>query len=168
MSSLKRKASGTTAEPDVKKSKANGNIASFFGAAPKPAQNSSGAPGGAMAPAPATKFDKEKWLAGLTDEQKKLLKLEIDTMHDSWLSLLKDDITTKEFLDLKKFLDRETAAGKKWFPPAEDVYSWYALLLPRIFATIYYKYANIRPIGLATHPSTMSRSSSSARTHTTT
>ncbi|KAJ6786061.1 hypothetical protein PWT90_02755 [Aphanocladium album] len=125
MSSLKRKASGTGPEPEVKKPKANGNIASFFGATPKPAQTAGG-PGSfaAATPAPAIKFDKEKWLAGLTPEQKTLLKLEIDTMHDSWLGLLKDDITTKEFLDLKKYLNRETAAGKKWFPPAEDVYSW--------------------------------------------
>lgn len=123
MASLKRKASGSAAEPDVKKAKANGNIASFFGSAPKPgpAGGSSSAP---TASAPAAKFDKEKWLAGLTPEQKTLLELEIETMHDSWLGLLKDDIMTKEFLDLKKFLARETAAGKKWFPPKEDVYSW--------------------------------------------
>ncbi|KAK5992757.1 Uracil-DNA glycosylase [Cladobotryum mycophilum] len=85
-------------------------------AAPKPA--------GSASSAPASKFDKEKWVAGLTAEEKKLLKLEIDTLHDSWLALLKDDIVSKEFLDLKKFLDRETASGKKWFPPKEDVYSW--------------------------------------------
>lgn len=126
MSSLKRKASGPGPEPEGKKTKANGNIASFFGAAPKPAQAAGSTTAGAATTTAATpsKFDKEKWLAGLTPEQKTLLKLEIETMHDSWLGLLKDDITTKEFLDLKKYLDRETAAGKKWFPPPEDVYSW--------------------------------------------
>lgn len=125
MSSVKRKASGSGPEPELKKPKANGNIASFFGAAPKPAQTAAGSKSAAATPAPAaTKFDKEKWLAVLTPEQRTLLKLEIETMHESWLGLLKDDITTKEFLDLKKFLDRETAAGKKWFPPKEDVYSW--------------------------------------------
>lgn len=116
MSSLKRKAATTGNETEAKKTKANGSIASFFGAAPKPA--------GTAAPSPAAKFDKAKWVEGLTAEQKELLKLEIDTLHDSWLALLKDDVTTKEFLDLKKFLNRETAAGKKWFPPKEDVYSW--------------------------------------------
>ncbi|RAL68261.1 hypothetical protein DID88_008960 [Monilinia fructigena] len=35
-------------------------------------------------PAPAAfKFNKEKWVATLTDEQKDLLKLEIDTLHES-------------------------------------------------------------------------------------
>jgi uracil-DNA glycosylase len=116
MSSLKRKAATTGNEAEAKKTRANGSISSFFGAAPKPA--------GAAAPSPATKFDKAKWVEGLTAEQKELLQLEIDTLHDSWLALLKDDVTTKEFLELKKFLNRETAAGKKWFPPKEDVYSW--------------------------------------------
>ncbi|KAM3557172.1 hypothetical protein MY1884_004674 [Beauveria asiatica] len=123
MSGLKRKASGSVPAPELKKTKANGNIASFFGAVPRPAQTA-GAASLTTAPPPAAKFDKTKWLASLTPEQKKLLKLEIETMHESWLGLLKDDITTKEFLDLKKFLERETAAGKKWFPPQEDVYSW--------------------------------------------
>ncbi|KAH8125308.1 hypothetical protein ACSS6W_004874 [Trichoderma asperelloides] len=115
MSSLKRKAATTGNETEAKKTRANGSISSFFGAAPKPA---------GAAPSPAAKFDKAKWVEGLTAEQKELLKLEIDTLHDSWLALLKDDVTTKEFLELKKFLNRETAAGKKWFPPKEDVYSW--------------------------------------------
>ena len=123
-SSLKRKASGSGASsPEVKKPKANGNIASFFGAAPKPGQTAAGTSSPSAATT-TTKFDKDKWVASLTPEQRSLLKLEIDTMHESWLGLLKDDITTKEFLDLKTFLDRETAAGKKWFPPKEDVYSW--------------------------------------------
>lgn len=120
MSTLKRKAGTSADENDSKKPKANGNIASFFGAAPKPSATTSGS-----APeAPALKFDKEKWVASLTPEQKELLQLEIDTMDQSWLAQLKDDITTKGFLDLKKFLKEETASKKKWFPPAEDVYSW--------------------------------------------
>lgn len=121
MSTLKRKADTDAATSDAKKPKANGNIASFFGSAPKPA--ASNAAGNAPQPA-ATKFDKEKWVAGLTDEQKELLKLEIETLHESWLAQLKDDITTNEFLGLKRFLAAETKAKKKWFPPAEDVYSW--------------------------------------------
>ncbi|KAK7223773.1 hypothetical protein V2G26_011776 [Clonostachys chloroleuca] len=113
---LKRKA-GVAGGNDAKKPKANGNIASFFGA-PKPAAKGSGAE------APALKFDKQKWVDSLTPEQKTLLQLEIDTLHESWLAHLKDDITTTQFLDLKKFLQAETKAGRKWFPPAEDVYSW--------------------------------------------
>lgn len=117
MSTLKRKAAAAAGRGDTKKAKADGNIASFFGAAPKPA--------GSVAAAPAVKFDKAKWLGTLTAEQKELLQLEINTLDDSWLAHLKDDITTKEFLELKRFLNRETAAGRKWFPPKEDVYSWY-------------------------------------------
>lgn len=115
MSTLKRKA-GAGPEADSKKAKTNGNIAAFFGgSASKPVEAS----------APTVRFNKAEWVKSLTADQKDLLKLEIETIHDSWLNHLKDDITTKEFLDLKRFLKRETAAGKKWFPPAEDVYSWY-------------------------------------------
>lgn len=122
MSTLKRKAAGE-AGADPKKPK-QGNIMSFFGA-PKPGSSSNGQSGSAGAPEPpAPKFDKEKWVASLTPEQRQLLQLEIDTLHESWLALLKDELVTKEFLELKRFLDRETAAGRKWFPPKEDVYSW--------------------------------------------
>lgn len=114
MSTLKRKAEGLP-EGDAKKPKANGNIASFFAPVAKTAAKSAAA---------STTFNKKKWVDSLTAEQKKLLALEIDTLDESWLAHLKDDIVTKEFLELKKFLDRETAAGKKWFPPKEDVYSW--------------------------------------------
>ncbi|KPM37361.1 hypothetical protein AK830_g9194 [Neonectria ditissima] len=113
MSTLKRKANSSPNGGDAKKPKANANIASFFGAAPKPVSGP-----------PALKFDKAKWLASLSQEQKDLLKLEIETLDESWLAHLKDDITTKEFLDLKRFLERETKTGRKWFPPQEDVYSW--------------------------------------------
>ncbi|KAK3693587.1 uracil-DNA glycosylase-like protein [Podospora appendiculata] len=131
MSAIKRKAA-TQAGSDAKKTKQNGSIMSFFGppktgpSAAAKSQTSSGQPSASTAgPEPAAlKFDKAKWVASLTPEQRELLKLEIDTLHTSWLAHLKDEITTKEFLDLKKFLDRETAAGKKWFPPKEDVYSW--------------------------------------------
>ncbi|ODA76126.1 hypothetical protein RJ55_08409 [Drechmeria coniospora] len=118
MSAVKRKGSSLATETEAKKPKANGNIASFFGAAPKPKSN------GVSSPAPAVKFDKKKWVDGLTSEQKELLKLEIETLDDSWLAHLKDEVSSKEFLELKRFLGRETAAGKKWFPPQEDVYSW--------------------------------------------
>ncbi|KAL2132857.1 hypothetical protein VTI74DRAFT_3231 [Chaetomium olivicolor] len=123
MSTLKRKAAAE-AGADAKKAKQS-NIMSFFGA-PKPAAGSaSKTTAAASVPEPAApKFDKAKWVATLTPEQKGLLQLEIDTLHESWLVHLKDELVTKEFLELKRFLDRETAAGKKWFPPKEDVYSW--------------------------------------------
>ncbi|KAG5975525.1 hypothetical protein E4U58_000722 [Claviceps cyperi] len=120
MAAPKRKADESVPNAaETKKPKVNGSIASFFGAVPKPT------PAGNTAPrSPAVKFDKKKWEGGLTAEQKKLLQLEIDTLDESWLAHLKDEITSKEFLDLKRFLDKETSAGKKWFPPKEDVYSW--------------------------------------------
>ena len=74
--------------------------------------------------APAPKFDKAKWVEKLTPDQKELLALEIESMDESWLAQLKDDVLSKDFLDLKRFLKKEHEAGKKIFPPAPDVYSW--------------------------------------------
>ena len=85
---------------------------------------SAAAPPPAEAAAPLPKFDKEKWVEKLTPDQKDLLALEIASLHESWLSQLKDEILTKEFLDLKRFLKKEHESGKKIFPPAADVYSW--------------------------------------------
>lgn len=73
------------------------------------------------------KFDKEKWVAKLTPEQKELLSLEIETLHESWLAQLKDEVVTKEFLDLKRFLKTEKEAGQKVFPPEKEIYSWFVL-----------------------------------------
>lgn len=123
---LKRKA-GEIATDAAKKPK-NASITSFFGA-PKPAATpASNKPDPASAPATTPiVFDKEAWVAKLSDEQKELLKLEIDTLHESWLGALKDEVTSESFLNLKRFLKREQDSGAKIFPPMEDVYSWYAL-----------------------------------------
>ena len=126
---VKRKGAALTSSQDAKKPKANGNIAAFFGT-PKAASTCSSGTNFAPNP-PAPKFDKKKWIDGLSAEQKELLQLEINTMDDSWLAVLKDDMTTKEFLNLKKFLKQETVSGTKWFPPAEDVYSWFVCPLLR-------------------------------------
>ena len=105
--SLKRKAAELAAG-EAKKTKANSSITSFFGA-PK---------------AKAVEFDKAKWVESLTDEQKDLLKLEIHSLHESWLAHLKDEIVTKDFLDLKRFIKEELRMQKTIFPPLQDVYSW--------------------------------------------
>lgn len=136
MSSIKRKAAAQIAGSDAKKPKQNASITSFFGA-PKAISTSAAngvksSPGGSFpastaASEVAAKFDKAKWVATLTDEQRELLQLEIDTLDESWLAQLKGEIVTKEFLDLKRFLGREATAGKKVFPPPEDIYSWYGL-----------------------------------------
>lgn len=135
MTSIKRKAAGQIAGSDPKKPKQNASITSFFGA-PKTLSTTASANGVRSSPtsssptspaateANAPKFDKAKWVAGLTDEQKELLQLEIDTLDESWLAQLKAEIVTKEFLDLKRFLNKEASSGKKIFPPREDIYSW--------------------------------------------
>ncbi|KAK4140297.1 uracil-DNA glycosylase-like protein [Dichotomopilus funicola] len=122
MSTLKRKAAADAAA-NAKKAK-QGNIMSFFGGpkANTPGKNGTTAPVPVFEP--AVKFDKNKWAATLDPEQRKLLQLEIDTLHESWLALLRDELVSKEFLDLKRFLARELGAGKTVFPPMEDVYSW--------------------------------------------
>ncbi|KAI6847037.1 uracil-DNA glycosylase [Hortaea werneckii] len=130
--SLKRKATDLAADA-AKKPKANSAITSFF-SQPKPNPptsstnpavphtNGDAAPG-ADATQPV-KFDKDAWVAKLTPEQKELLKLEIETLHESWLGALKEEVVSKEFLDLKRFLKRELETGKKVFPPSDDIYSW--------------------------------------------
>ena len=77
---------------------------------------------------PASRFDKDKWVATLTPEQKEHLALEINTMDLSWLALLKDEIVKPEFIALKKFIVGEIRSGQTIFPPSEDVYSWYVLV----------------------------------------
>lgn len=139
---LKRKAGGdANGAADAKKPKQSG-IMSFFGGKTSPNGASSSAKGsgaagvaGASSTVAAPKFDKATWVESLTPEQRDLLKLEIETLHESWLAHLKDDVTSKEFLDLKRFLNRETQAGRKWFPPAEDVYSWCVLRKPLSLGT---------------------------------
>ncbi|KAI4247470.1 MAG: hypothetical protein L6R40_001418 [Gallowayella cf. fulva] len=134
---LKRKAGeiAATTAGAAKKPKANASITSFFkqpASEAKPARatgqttplSSLTNPSPSDPPIAAPKFDKAKWLEKLNDEQKELLTLEIETLHESWLAQLKDEIVSKEFLDLKRFLKKEKEAGKTIFPPMEDVYSW--------------------------------------------
>ena len=114
MASLKRKAD-TAAANDSKKPKKDASLTSFFGQ-PKitPASNATSTP---EAQGIAPSWDKEKWVAGLTAEQKDLLKLEIDTLDPTWLAHLKDEIVTPSFLGLKRFLKKEIDAKKTVFPP---------------------------------------------------
>ncbi|KAI0014887.1 uracil-DNA glycosylase [Xylariomycetidae sp. FL0641] len=124
MSGLKRKSGDALGATDAnKKPRANASITSFFGSKPAAAPSSSPNSSSSADPAPS-KFDKAKWVATLTPEQKRHLALEIQTLDPSWLALLKDEIVRPEFLALKKFLEAEVKSGKKVFPPREDVYSW--------------------------------------------
>ncbi|KAF2737900.1 uracil-DNA glycosylase [Polyplosphaeria fusca] len=115
--SLKRKAAEVAT--DAKKVKPNASITSFFGA-PKPKP---GAPAAATSTA-AANFDKDVWISKLSEEQKDLLKLEIETLDDSWLPHLKDVLVSDRFLELKRFLKKELASGQTVYPPMKDVYSW--------------------------------------------
>ncbi|RAR07324.1 uracil-dna glycosylase [Stemphylium lycopersici] len=114
--SLKRKTAAAVTDAS-KKPKQNGSITAFFGA-PK------ADPAKPKQTAAAAKFDRDAWVANLTDEQKELLKLELDTLHESWLPHLKDVLVTPQFLELKRFLKKELAGPKPIYPPMEDVYSW--------------------------------------------
>ncbi|GAD98646.1 uracil DNA N-glycosylase Ung1, putative [Paecilomyces variotii No. 5] len=117
---VKRNANHLSSSPDsAKKPKANGSITSFFGA-PKPRVEITN---GSSSPT-VSKFNKDKWVASLTPEQKELLQLEIDTLDVSWLAHLKDELVTPEFLNLKRFLKKEKDAGVTVFPPEKDIYSW--------------------------------------------
>lgn len=123
--SLKRKAADITADA-AKKAKPNSSITSFFGQ-PKSSISSNASEPASSQTAPETApvpFDKDAWLAKLTPEQKELLKLEINTLHESWLAVLKDEVTSEGFLELKRFLKKEAETGKTIYPPSADVYSW--------------------------------------------
>ncbi|KAF8455521.1 uracil-DNA glycosylase-like protein [Terfezia claveryi] len=105
----KRKAPATT-EDTPKKTRA---ITSFFVA--KDGGGGKSADGN---------FDTDAWAETLTDEQRRLLKLELETMHVSWLGALKEVLVTEQFLGLKKFLEDEKKAGKTIYPAEQDIYSW--------------------------------------------
>lgn len=123
MATLKRKAELTAAANDPKKPKKDSTLTSFFGQ-PKIVNSAAKSAVAPESQGAAPNFDKEKWVATLSEEQKDLLKLEIDTLDPTWLAHLKDDITKPSFLDLKRFLKREIDSGKTIFPPLEEVYSW--------------------------------------------
>ena len=111
----------STPTSDAKKPK-GGSITSFFGV-PKPKAPSTQGTESQSLPHSST-FNKDKWVASLTAEQKELLQLEIDTLDESWLAHLKDDVTTPGFLNLKRFLKKEKESKVQVFPPDEDIYSW--------------------------------------------
>jgi len=130
---LKRKGNNlpSSSPAEAKKPKTNASITSFFGqpqSTSNPSKPASNATNGFSTTAPPIlKFDKARWVAKLTPEQRTLVKLEIDTLDESWLAHLKDEILSPGFLDLKRFLKSEIDSGKKVFPPMEEVYSWSVL-----------------------------------------
>lgn len=67
---------------------------------------------------------KTKFISTLTEEQKELLDLEINTMEDSWFQALSGEFLRPYFLTLKRFLKAQYAAKQTIFPPQNDIYSW--------------------------------------------
>ncbi|POS82115.1 hypothetical protein EPUL_005577, partial [Erysiphe pulchra] len=117
---LKRKVATEGATYNAKKPKVNSSITSFFS---KPKSDNPNTVEDSTVLS-TSKFDKEAWVNTLTSEQKKLLKLEIDTLHESWIKELKDDLVKPSFLSLKRFLQKEKDDRKTVFPPEKDIYSW--------------------------------------------
>ena len=74
--------------------------------------------------APVIDFDKDAWAETLTGGQRRLLQLELETMHVSWLAELKDVLITPQFLSLKEFLEREKKEKRIVYPAEADIYSW--------------------------------------------
>lgn len=74
--------------------------------------------------APDINFDKDAWAKTLTEGQKQLLQLELETMHVSWLAELKDVLVTPQFLSLKEFLEKEKKEKRIVYPAEADIYSW--------------------------------------------
>lgn len=59
-----------------------------------------------------------------------LLQLEHKTITENWMQILQVEFRKPYFASLKKFLQAEKAAGKKIYPPEEDIYSWTRLCSP--------------------------------------
>lgn len=83
--------------------------------------SSSSSGGGAP---PVTNFDKDVWAQTLSEGQRRLLQLELETMHVSWLAELKDVLITPQFLSLKEFLEKEKKEKRIVYPAEADIYSW--------------------------------------------
>lgn len=60
----------------------------------------------------------------LTNTQKDMLQLEIDTMDPSWFNHVSEELTKPYFLAIKAFLRSEATKKATIFPPEKDIYSW--------------------------------------------
>ena len=159
---LKRNADHLSASSADSKKTKSASITSFFGPPKSKAPHTTQGMASAPVPPGSASFNKAKWVTSLTAEQKELLQLEIDTLDESWLAHLKDEVVTTEFLNLKRFLKKEKDSNTKVFPPEEDIYSWYLESEPAIPCLVLTYYP-----GPDTRLCTVSKLSSSARIHTT-
>ncbi|KAH9983086.1 uracil-DNA glycosylase [Russula compacta] len=76
-------------------------------------------------------FSLAEYVASLTEDQKRLLKLECETMGRSWLKVLKDEIKKPYFISLKEFLWKggvhgpdDSAQDLQVYPAPRNIYSW--------------------------------------------
>ncbi|KAH9928692.1 uracil-DNA glycosylase-like protein [Fomitopsis serialis] len=76
-------------------------------------------------------FSMSEFQAALSDEERKLLALECETLGKSWFKMLKDEIRKPYFLKLKQFLydagvhgAKDSAPNLKIYPSPKNIYSW--------------------------------------------
>ncbi|KAL1659922.1 uracil-DNA glycosylase-like protein [Schizophyllum commune] len=88
-------------------------------------------------------FSVSAFVESLSDEQKRLLKLEIECMNKTWLKILQDEIKKPYFIALKRYLWEEGVHGPddtptplKVYPPPRDIYSWSHTPLGRVKVVI--------------------------------
>ncbi|KAL1733780.1 uracil-DNA glycosylase-like protein [Schizophyllum commune] len=88
-------------------------------------------------------FSVSAFIDSLNDEQKRLLKLEIECMNKTWLKILQDEIKKPYFIALKRYLWEEGVHGPddtptplRVYPPPRDIYSWSHTPLGRVKVVI--------------------------------
>ncbi|TFY55222.1 hypothetical protein EVG20_g9399 [Dentipellis fragilis] len=123
-----------SAEPSSKKQKLvkSGSSSSVLAVAGKTAAGSSAsATTLGLQPLNAIPFSMSAYQESLTEDQRRLLKLECESMGKSWLKLLKDEIRKPYFISLKEFLWKEGVQGPddgaknlKVYPAPKNIYSW--------------------------------------------
>ncbi|KAF9521019.1 hypothetical protein BS47DRAFT_1335123 [Hydnum rufescens UP504] len=77
-------------------------------------------------------FNMDKFKESLSDDEKRLLALECETMGRTWLKVLSNEIKKPYFIKLKEFLWQEGVQGPaaqsvgspKIFPPPSEIYNW--------------------------------------------
>ncbi|KAI0711958.1 uracil-DNA glycosylase [Cerioporus squamosus] len=76
-------------------------------------------------------FSMSEYKNSMTEEQRRLLELECETMGKSWLKVLKDEIKKPYFLNLKRFLYEIGVKGPdsaplmpEIYPAPKNIYTW--------------------------------------------
>lgn len=72
---------------------------------------------------------RDKLVSRLTDDDRALLRTELEFLNFSWLRHLFPELTKPYFRQLKKFLQQETNCGYQIFPPESQIYYWSQLCL---------------------------------------